>query len=460
MRQSFFKKFRQRTLTVQLTWIYTLVSCGILTLTMSSLYYIFVDRLHKENTLFLNNKATFIQALSSDLVPNNLALKQEIEVEPLLYHYYARLLDDNGHIILETPGMSQIAPVSTFQVMPSGEWKSSRNHKHYLLFSTSSVQIAKDIHQQHEMIEADQQDIILILLIELFISAVVVIWVTRRGLKPLMNITHSIERVSTAQLKERLDPTDWPRELSHLANGFNQMVDRIEKGVGRLTQFSGDLAHELRTPINNLRGEAEVALSRPRTNEEYQKVLESSLEEFERLSRMINSLLFLARAENPQTAIILSEVDMDGLLQDIHDFYLVSAEEKNITIEYEKTCLRMKADRQLLGQALGNLVANALRYSPPGSNITLMAKQLGDQIIISVIDVGQGIPSQSIPRLFDRFYRLDSSRSWQTGGFGLGLSIVKSIMDLHQGLVKIASEVGKGTAVHLIFPSIGSERRI
>jgi two-component system, OmpR family, heavy metal sensor histidine kinase CusS len=230
-------------------------------------------------------------------------------------------------------------------------------------------------------------------------------------------------------------------------------MDRIEEGFNRLSQFSGDLAHELRTPITNLRGEAEVALSRPRSNEEYRKVLESSLEEFERLSRLIKSLLFLAHAENPHIVIHFSTINIEVLFQDIRDFYNVSAEEKSVTIRCESQGLSLRADRQLIGQALSNLVANALQYTPMDGSITLAAQISTDQHMqLSVTDTGEGIAPEHLSRLFDRFYRVDSARSQQTGGTGLGLSIVKSIMDLHKGKVTLTSRLGQGTTVMLLFP--------
>ena len=469
------KKFHRWSLTFQLAWIYTLSSFVILALTVLSLYWIFTTRLENENHQFLQNKALVLKNILHTQPAMVATLNEEVVIEPPIYHYYTRVTDATGQTILETPGMQSHVPASIFpssgaspaNVIQIRNWKSpekiSGQHKRFLLLSTAVkaypanesqpiIQIAMDVSAQHQMVEAYRRDIAIVLLIDILGSAAIVIAITRKGLRPLADITQSTQRISIAQLQERLNPADWPRELTQLAVAFNHMMDRIEKGFTRLSQFSGDLAHELRTPITNLRGEAEVALSRPRSNEDYRKVLESSLEEFERLSRMIKNLLFLARAENPQTAIYLSHVDIDSLFHDIRDFYSISAEEKAITICCENNHLSVNADRQLLGQALSNLVANALQYTPAGGTITVTAEITVDRRIqLSVADTGQGIPPEHIPRLFDRFYRVDSARSLQTGGSGLGLAIVKSIMDLHKGQVAIVSQVGQGTTITLIF---------
>jgi two-component system, OmpR family, heavy metal sensor histidine kinase CusS len=469
------KKFRCWSLTAQLALIYTLSIFGILILTVLSIYWIFTTRLEHENMQFLQNKIFVLQKLLHTNPTTIANLTEEVVIEPPIYHYYSRVLDANGRIIIETPGMRRVAPQSIFLQNPETGgsmqvhyWRPHKDkvdhQKHFLLVNAESktnfhrestlfIQIAMDISGQREMVESYQRDMGIVLLMGILSSAAIVILVTKKGLRPLTAITQSTQRISIAQLQERLNPADWPRELTHLAMAFNLMMDRIEEGFTRLSQFSGDLAHELRTPITNLQGEAEVALSRPRTKEEYRRVLESSLEEFERLSRLIKNLLFLARAENPQMVIHAATIEIEDLFQDIRDFYSVSAEEKGVTICCNSQELSLRADRQLIGQALSNLVANALRHTLPGGTITLAAQCIGHQYIqLSVSDTGEGIPTEHLPRLFDRFYRVDSARSLQTGGTGLGLSIVKSIMDLHKGQVTLTSELGQGTTVRLLFP--------
>ena len=190
------------------------------------------------------------------------------------------------------------------------------------------IQIAKDISEQSAIIEDTQESLIIILLLGMVVSVVISILVTRKNLQPLLKITDSIHRITVTQLKQRLEPALWPSELSVLALAFNRMLDRIEEGFTRLSQFSSDLAHELRTPINNLIGEAEIALSKSRSNEDYRSTLESSLEECHRLAHMIENLLFLARAENPSQKIDCSWINVQDYLR-IYVIFMKLRRKKN-----------------------------------------------------------------------------------------------------------------------------------
>jgi two-component system heavy metal sensor histidine kinase CusS len=251
-------------------------------------------------------------------------------------------------------------------------------------------------------------------------------------------------------LNERIQSEGYPIELADLALTFNAMLDRLKESFERLTRFSADLAHELRTPVNNIRGEIEVALARSRTTHEYREVLVSNLEEAVRLSELIGSLLFLARTESPGTHIKREVVRMGELLETVRDYYEGPADQAGVALAVNAPAgLQAMLDRSLMQRALGNLVSNALAHTPSGGRIDLSAGQSTAVLEICVSDSGCGIPEESIPRLFDRFYRVDPARS-QSGGFGLGLSIVRGIMLLHGGQVQIASELGKGTRVTLL----------
>jgi two-component system heavy metal sensor histidine kinase CusS len=233
------------------------------------------------------------------------------------------------------------------------------------------------------------------------------------------------------------------------------MLDRLEESFDRLSRFSSDIAHELRTPLQNLRGEAEVVLAKARTGLEYQDHLGSALEEYQRLASLIDSLLFLARAENPQTQIKREELDMKKELGILQEYYGPSAGESNIAVTVEAPeGLLLKVDRSLFQRAVGNLVENAMIYTPPGGSLVMEASAGEGKTLVEVSDTGKGIPADQVSKVFDRFYRVDPSRSLSSGGSGLGLSIVKSIMDLHGGTVEIKSQEGKGTQIILSFPDV------
>lgn len=260
------------------------------------------------------------------------------------------------------------------------------------------------------------------------------------------------DRISASQLHERIAGDGWPRELASLARGFDRMLDRLEDSFKRLSQFSADLAHELRTLINNLRGEAGVALAQSRTPEEYQRTLESSLEEFERLARLIDNLLFLARADSSTASIARSRFDARQALEAVREFYEALAEDRGVELRCEGQGM-VNADPLLFRQAVSNLLSNALNHTLRGGQVLLRASQREDGgLEVNVRDTGCGIAAEHLPHIFERFYRADPARSNHANGAGLGLAIVKSVMTLHGGSVAAQSEAGKGSRFTLVFP--------
>jgi two-component system heavy metal sensor histidine kinase CusS len=252
-------------------------------------------------------------------------------------------------------------------------------------------------------------------------------------------------------LRERIRAEGYPSELAALARTFNEMLDRLEGSFEQISRFSADIAHDLRTPVNNIRGEAEVALARARTIDEYREVLESSLEETVRLSELIGDLLFLARAESPLTQLRRQSVDVGELLAIVEEYYEATASEGGISLvtAADAESLTAELDRSLMLRAVSNLVSNAIAHTPSGGSVTLGASQANGHICIRVSDTGNGIPAEALPRVFDRFFRVDPSRSKTSGGTGLGLAIVQSIVNLHGGRAEISSELGRGTCVTL-----------
>jgi two-component system heavy metal sensor histidine kinase CusS len=241
-------------------------------------------------------------------------------------------------------------------------------------------------------------------------------------------------------------------ELQALAVAFNDMLNRLEDSFTRLSHSASNLAHALRTPINNLMGEAEVALSQERSKDEYRKVLESSLEEHLRLSRLIEAIFFLARAENPATHLDRSLFNPMEEVDKIFSFYEAVAADKKAQLNSYGSGL-IYGDRMLIRRAISNLVSNALYYSTPGVTIDVNIRQTDDNSLeIIVSDTGYGITERDLTRIFDRFFRVATSHVNNPQGSGLGLSIVKSIMDLHNGTINIQSVYGQGTTITLRFP--------
>jgi two-component system, OmpR family, heavy metal sensor histidine kinase CusS len=276
-------------------------------------------------------------------------------------------------------------------------------------------------------------------------------WIARRGIRPVAEIVETARRMRSSTLHQRLAVQGLPAELFQLASTFNEMLDRLEESFSRLARFSADIAHELRTPVNILRGEAEVALGKLRSPEEYREVLASSLEECVRLSHLIDNLLFLARAESPQSQIVREPMDIGRELEGLRDFYEAAASEAGVAMACNSQAGIVAAlDRALFQRAVGNLVANALAHTGPGGTITLSAAGEHDAVRVEVADTGCGIAPEHLPHVFDRFYRVDAARSSGSGRVGLGLAIAKSIATLHGGSAVIASEVGRGTRITLV----------
>jgi two-component system heavy metal sensor histidine kinase CusS len=263
-------------------------------------------------------------------------------------------------------------------------------------------------------------------------------------------MTRALQRVGPKQLHERVPTVGWPRELQPLALAFDDMLARLEDSFVRLSQFSADIAHELRTPIANIRGEAEVALSRARPAEEYREVLESTIAECQHLGHIVDNLLFLARTEAAEGHLQRASFDGRAVIEKIAAFYEPIAEEQKLTIRCRGEATFV-ADEMLFSRAVNNLVENAAHHTPSGGTIEISIANRGANAEVSVKDNGAGIPPQHLPRVFDRFYRADSARSSE--GVGLGLALVKSIMDLHGGSTTIESQVDRGTAVTLSFPN-------
>lgn len=265
----------------------------------------------------------------------------------------------------------------------------------------------------------------------------------RRGLRPLRRMASHAAAITPARLESRMDNRDTPVELQQLGDAYNAMLDRLADGYQRLTQFSADLAHEIRTPVGSLMGHCQVALRQARTADEYQALLASNLEELERISRMVESILFLARADDAQAALNRQTLDMAQELQRVCGYFEGLAEERQLIVN---TCgdARLSADPLLLRRALSNLVANAIRYADEGSVIDIRVLEGGGECRIEVENQGPVLSESTLGKLFDRFYRGDASRHQSSDSNGLGLAIVTAIMQLHGGEVKVSQpEHGK-----------------
>lgn len=458
----------------RLTIWYAVSAFLLVALATGLLYWVLVSNVDREDDQFLVDTMQIVRALIRERPNDIAALEQEVQWEGAARRYarvFIRVLDDRGSSLMETPGAGEI--FKRHPVMPASadgdpgpgiDGVSAAGTPFRLLAAWAPVgpdgakrrivQIALDRTTERELLGRYRARLWGVLGLALFGATAAGYTIARRGLRPVGAITATAQAIGSSTLDRRIPVEGLPNELSTLADTFNQMMSRLEEAFSRLTSLSVDLAHELRTPINNLRGEVEVALGKPRTSAEYREALGSLLEECVSLSEMIDALMFLARAENPETEIVRTAVDVSRELEAVSEFYEPAASEAGVGVEVSSAGGRLVAslDRALFQRAVSNLMTNAIRHTPTGGHVRLSAISSHTCLEVEIVDTGIGISPEHLSRISDRFYRADPSRSARSGGLGLGLAIVKSVMKVHRGTMRVASEPGAGTRVTLTFP--------
>lgn len=440
-------------LRTRLTLLYAAGSLGTLVLVAGLLYWTFQRELNLRNRRILQSEMLELASLLEKTPQEAAPLVQHVQgvgsglPEPAVY---LRVLRE-GKSLVETPGMSYYVPASWFV----GQAKTKHHKRRFALAQMQVggqvIQGALDITRDDYTIIDFRQRLTVLLLGGTLLCIAFGWWAGRKGLAPIQEMAASTRGITAMRLDQRLDPKGFPDELRPLAGDMNDMLDRLDRAFSRLSQFSADLAHELRTPITNLVSESEVALSKDRSVEEYRGVLESGLEELRRLGRLTKEMLFLARVEDPHSAIIRAPVAADRLVSEVLDFFEAAAEEQGLSLR-ASTSGAVMGDRELLRRALVNLVANAMDATPRGGAIDVHLQPEGDHMVLTVSDTGRGFPADQIPLVLDRFYRVQDAQHRRTGGIGLGLAIVQSIAKLHGGEVRISSEPGQGTQVQVDLP--------
>lgn len=268
----------------------------------------------------------------------------------------------------------------------------------------------------------------------------IVLFVVYQGHKPIRQVSRQIQNITSKDLDVRLNPGSVPVELERLVISFNHMLERIEDVFTRQSNFSADIAHEIRTPITNLVTQTEIALSQTRSQKELEDVLYSSLEEFSRMSRMVSDMLFLAQADNNQLIPDRVMFDLSAEVIKVFDFFEAWAEERHITLTFHGMPCLIEGDPQMFRRAINNLLSNALRYTPEGKTVTVSIAERENDFELMIANPGKPVPQEHLPRLFDRFYRVDPSRQRKGEGSGIGLAIVKSIVTAHHGKVRVESD--------------------
>lgn len=449
---------------MRLSFWYAGTSFAVVLTVVVACYFSLARALEREDDEFLRDRLdalrTRIQLRPDDMV----SLREEIEKgsgsresEPL----YLRAISPLGGI-LETPGAKPRLEDTTLPPPPFGPADViTEDGRPMRLLSTMfsdtsgtwTLYALLDRGRDAHFTTTFRHFAIVIAAFALLACALAGDLIARAGMRPVQAIAETAERIRSTSLGDRIPLQGLPSELAELASTFNAMLDRLQRSFDQVSRFSADIAHELRTPLMNLRATAEVALGRDRSVDEYAEVVGSCLEEAERLTRIVDSLLFLARAEADRTKPQAVDLDVATELAAMRDYHGTQAEDGKVTLAVDcPASLPARVDRTLFQRAVSNLVTNAFKYTPPGGTITMRAFNEPGQLVVQVKDTGSGIASEHVSKVFDRFYRADTARNSKAGGTGLGLAIVKSIAALHRGTATLESVPGHGTTVTLTFP--------
>jgi len=454
-------------LTQRLTLFFTVVAAsivlglGVLFLIETGRHFVALDR------IALQEKQHLIEEILRR-APSAQDARWRLD-EALGYHHglYALVKDAQGELVFQSKGFppdAQSAPAGPVMgIEPYGTWKRGDSIQHTLRFETTPayshanapttlrVLIATDTDHHAQFLQDLRRNLLL------YVAAAIVVcgflsWLAaREGLAPLREMRSRAAAVTSQKLSERMPVQTVPVEMADLAQELNRMLDRLQEDFQRLTDFSSDLAHELRTPISNLLTQTQVALSSKRDAATYRDILASNAEEFQRLARMVADMLFLAKTERgvdlPHKERFSARQDALALLE----FYEAVAEEKRIRLRLEGDG-DMEGDRLMFRRAASNLLSNALRHTPEGGTITVHIADTADSTVVSVENTGSEIDPKMLPRLFDRFYRADPARAHpDSEGSGLGLAITRAIAEAHGGSVTVTSSKGR-TCFALVFP--------
>ncbi|NTZ87519.1 heavy metal sensor histidine kinase [Burkholderia metallica] len=342
----------------------------------------------------------------------------------------------DGPFTCAPPGIGTSRCVYARETLPSGE--------------AIQVALARTATDRQSLLESYRVDIWLAAAVGALLVGALGYAVASRGLRPVESLGRQTSRIEAHNLNARLDARGGPVELHELATSVNRMLDRLERAFVRLSQFSSDLAHDMRTPLANVISSSQVTLSRARTSDEYEALIESNIEECERLQRMIENMLFLARTDNARQHLKTAELDAGSELRRLASYFQALADEAGVHIDVHGEA-PVVADATLFRRAVSNLASNALEHAEAASTIELAVSTQGGYAVVEVTNRGAAIPPEQVDRIFERFYRIDSSRHGAARNAGLGLAIVKSIMELHRGKVEVASRDGR-TTFALYFP--------
>lgn len=465
-----------RSLAARMAGTFALTLALILLAASSWMYWGLSARMTQEDRESVLRKLDIAVAVLQRHSADSGALRQEVDLKlppDAPRDLFVQLRNADGRVLLQTPGFDPALRQADFDAPAADGLPRLRKvhlpHDRHFLTATLPVttreapgaplqrmrlNVALDRSAESRILADYRLRLLGVMLAAMATAAAAAYAIAWRGLRPLRHMADAARDIGAQDLHRRLETRKLPDELQVLALAFNATLQRLEESFGRVSQFSADIAHELRTPLSNLWGGLDVALGRPRDAAQYREALESAVEECARLSHMIQALLFLAQTEQPDAALRLETLDLPHELQALAEFYEASAAEAGVQLQIDAPQhLALRADRMLLQRAIANLIGNALAHTPHGGSVRIAAQIHGAGVRLSVADTGCGIAPEHLPHLFERFYRADPARSRTRGGLGLGLALVRNIVRLHGGDIRVQSQLGSGTCMTLDWPS-------
>lgn len=320
--------------------------------------------------------------------------------------------------------------------------------------STYTAQLAAPVAEAYDILRRFQWLLLLSFPLVLVVASAGGYWMSRRALVPVDEITRAAQSVSEHNLSSRLVIPRAADELQRLTVTFNQMLGRLEASFKRITQFTADASHELRTPVALVRTTAELSLRRQRDNPEYREALDQILDEAKRMTGIIESLMTLARVDSGADALNMQTIDLASLVRDACIRSEPLAQSKQIEFESEipETSIQIRGDASALQRFFLILIDNAIKYTQPSGRVRVKLERESDDVAVIIQDTGIGISKEDLPLIFERFYRADKVRSREAGGAGLGLSIARWIADAHQASIRVESVLGEGSIFEVRVP--------
>ena len=463
-------KFYRRT-DVRMTFWYiltflisSLIICGFLYIRLRHQLVKEVDRFLLDETKELS------EVLSRS--PKEMGPLKNFESGVMVRTYYPiffRILNEDGTSLYFSKSFQEIEYVSNDNVLTNArngketreEIRSPGRRRPFRVLSTPFymngrltyiIQLGTHLHFVRKSLSDFKNNIFAALPIILILGTLGGWVLARRSLSPIGYIASKTQTITSQNLSERLTPRGTDDEMDDLIRTINEMIARLENSFKRMAEFTADASHEMKTPICAMRGEAEVLLSKGRTAEEYQEGLGHFIEQFDHLNQMINDLILLSKFDSSQVELKMFPLRLDLLVKDIGNLFQVLAEQKKITLEIDAAQeVTVSGDKIRLQQLFTNLIDNAIKYTPEGT-IRIILERNREAVLVKVSDTGIGISQAEQKNIFKRFYRVDKSRSRETGGVGLGLSIAEWIAHAHHGKIEVASELNQGSTFTVYLP--------